>query len=62
MELPGGGARHRVVIVGGGFGGLPAARLLGHSQTDVVLIDAATTTSSNRFCTRWPWGSSRPDR
>ena len=31
--------RHRVVIVGGGFGGLPAARLLGRKPVDVTLID-----------------------
>jgi NADH dehydrogenase len=33
--------RHRVVIVGGGFGGLLAARLLGHhpDKVDVLLID-----------------------
>jgi NADH:ubiquinone reductase (H+-translocating) len=33
------GERHRVVIVGGGFGGLPAARLLGRRPVDVTLID-----------------------
>jgi NADH dehydrogenase len=33
------GDRHRVVIVGGGFGGLPAARLLGRRPVDVTLID-----------------------
>lgn len=32
-------ARHRVVVVGGGFGGLPAARLLGRGPVDVVLVD-----------------------
>jgi NADH dehydrogenase len=32
-------ARHRVVIVGGGFGGLPAARLLGRKPVDVTLVD-----------------------
>ncbi len=31
--------RHRVVIVGGGFGGLPATRLLGGKPVDVTLID-----------------------
>ncbi|MDQ6797667.1 MAG: NAD(P)/FAD-dependent oxidoreductase [Actinomycetota bacterium] len=34
-----GPGRHRVVIVGGGFGGLPAARILGFADVDVVLID-----------------------
>ncbi len=33
------GGRHRVVIIGGGFGGLPAARVLGYTDVDVVLID-----------------------
>ena len=26
------GAAHRVVVVGGGFGGLPACRFLGHER------------------------------
>ena len=34
-----GDSRHRVVIVGGGFGGLPAARWLGRQPVDVTLID-----------------------
>ena len=34
-----GDSRHRVVIVGGGFGGLPAARWLGRKPVDVTLID-----------------------
>jgi NADH dehydrogenase len=34
-----GAARHRVVIVGGGFGGLPAARWLARKPVDVTLID-----------------------
>ncbi len=33
------GASHRVVIVGGGFGGLYAARQLGRAGVDVTLID-----------------------
>jgi NADH dehydrogenase len=32
-------ARHRVVIVGGGFGGLPATRWLSHKPVDVTLVD-----------------------
>jgi NADH:ubiquinone reductase (H+-translocating) len=32
-------ARHRVVVVGGGFGGLPACRFLGKLPVDVTLID-----------------------
>jgi NADH dehydrogenase len=31
--------RHRVVIIGGGFGGLSAARRLKHAPVDVTLID-----------------------
>ena len=31
--------RHRVVVVGAGFGGLFAARRLGHMPVDVTLID-----------------------
>jgi NADH dehydrogenase len=31
--------RHRVVVVGGGFGGLPACRYLGNLPVDVTLID-----------------------
>jgi NADH dehydrogenase len=30
---------HRVVVVGGGFGGLPACRFLAHHPVDVTLID-----------------------
>jgi NADH dehydrogenase len=33
------GGRHRVVIVGGGFGGLPAARYLGGKPVRVTLVD-----------------------
>jgi NADH dehydrogenase len=32
-------ARHRVVVVGGGFGGLPACRYLGNLPVDVTLVD-----------------------
>jgi NADH:ubiquinone reductase (H+-translocating) len=33
------GARHRVVIIGGGFGGLPATRWLARKGLDITLID-----------------------
>src|SRR4051812_26255825 len=33
------GRRHRVVVVGGGFGGLFAVRLLAHLPVDVTLVD-----------------------
>src|ERR1700685_4343056 len=33
------GQRHRVVIIGGGFGGVPAPRLLGGKRVDVTLVD-----------------------
>jgi NADH:quinone reductase (non-electrogenic) len=32
-------ARHRVVVVGAGFGGLPAVRLLGRRHLDVTVVD-----------------------
>src|SRR5260221_525497 len=37
MRLP--GIMHRVVILGGGFGGLYAAKALRHAPVDVTLID-----------------------
>jgi NADH dehydrogenase len=39
MAVAEGSARHKVVVVGGGFGGLPAIRLLGHKPVDVTLVD-----------------------
>ena len=38
-QAPAQAGRHRVVVVGGGFGGLPATRLLARSPVDVTLID-----------------------
>jgi NADH dehydrogenase len=35
----GAGDRHRVVVIGGGFGGLVATRFLAHCDVDVTLID-----------------------
>jgi NADH dehydrogenase len=39
FQQPRPGARHRVVIVGGGFGGFAAARALRHADVEVTLID-----------------------
>ena len=39
MELDRSNARRRVVIVGGGFGGLAAAHALRHADVDVQLVD-----------------------
>ena len=38
-ERAGGGHRHRVVIVGGGFAGLRAAKALRRAPADITLID-----------------------
>src|SRR5437763_17166131 len=37
--MPGASARHRVVVVGGGFGGLQVVRKLRRAPVDVTLID-----------------------
>ena len=39
LPEPPSGERHRVVVVGGGFGGLPACRFLSNLPVDVTLID-----------------------
>ncbi len=39
MSAPATGRRHHVVIVGGGFGGLSAAKTLGRAAVDVTVID-----------------------
>jgi NADPH-dependent 2,4-dienoyl-CoA reductase/sulfur reductase-like enzyme len=39
LSLPVVGSRPRVVIVGGGFAGIAAARALRHGEADVVLLD-----------------------
>jgi NADH dehydrogenase len=39
MSLEGSDARHRVVIIGSGFGGLFAAKALKHAPVDVTMID-----------------------
>ena len=38
MSQPG-SSRHRVVVVGGGFGGLSAVKALRRADVDVTLID-----------------------
>ena len=55
---------HRVVVVvGGGFGGLPACRFLGHvAGSRSRSSTGGTITSSNRCSTRWRRASSRPAR
>ena len=58
--------RPSVVIVGGGFAGLAAARALARAPVDVTLVDRRTTTSSSRSSTRWrrracPRPTSPPD-
>ena len=37
----------KVVILGGGFAGINAAKALGHSKLDVWVIDKTNTTSSS---------------
>ena len=56
-------ARHRVVVVGGGFGGSAsdAARLPGNPSTSLSST-VATTTSSSLSCTRWRLGCCRLGR
>ncbi len=40
----GAGAGPRVLVVGGGFGGMMATRLLAHAEVEVTLLDRNTTT------------------
>jgi NADH dehydrogenase len=42
--VAGNGARPRVLVVGGGFGGMMATRLLAHHEVEVTLLDRNTTT------------------
>ena len=41
---PAASARPRVLVVGGGFGGMMATRLLAHAEVEVTLLDRNTTT------------------
>jgi NADH:ubiquinone reductase (H+-translocating) len=43
---------HRVVVVGGGFGGLQAALGLRHAPVEVTLVDRRNFTCSSRSPTR----------
>jgi NADH:ubiquinone reductase (H+-translocating) len=38
------GGRPRVLVIGGGFGGMMATRLLAHAEVEVTLLDRNTTT------------------
>ena len=42
VDTPAAGARHRVVIIGSGFGGLFAAKALAKADVDVVLLSRTT--------------------
>jgi len=44
---------HRVVIIGGGFGGLYAAKALRRAPVEVTLIDRRNFHLSSRCCIRW---------
>jgi NADH dehydrogenase len=49
--------RKKVVVVGGGFGGVQAAKALGHADVDVTVVDRTNhhlfqTTCSSRSSTR----------
>ena len=46
------GDRPRVLVLGGGFAGIGAARKLKDADADVVLSTSTTTTRSSRCCTR----------
>ena len=60
MSHPGATAsdRHKVVIIGSGFGGLNAAQKLKRADVDIKLIAGPPTTCSSRCCTRWRPASS----
>ncbi|MFO0825726.1 MAG: FAD-dependent oxidoreductase [Gemmataceae bacterium] len=55
-----GGSVHKVVIIGGGFGGLLTAQGLNKRPVDVTMIDRRNSTSSNRCCIRSRPGGCRP--
>lgn len=51
------GGRHRVVIIGSGFGGLNAAKALKRADVDITLISKTTTHLFQPRCIKWPPGS-----
>ena len=54
MDIPDKEGQKRLVIVGGGFGGLKLARKLKSNKFQIVLLDKITITSSNRYSIKWP--------
>ena len=53
MTAEANGGRRRVVVIGGGFGGLTVGRELRRANAEVTLVDRTTTTCSSRCSTRW---------
>ena len=51
-------AVHRVVIVGAGFAGLFAAKVLRHAPVEVTVVDGRNHHCSGRCSTSWPRASS----
>ena len=45
--------RHRVVVVGGGFGGLNVAHALAKSDVDVTIVDHDDVLGSCGSCPKW---------
>ena len=55
MEIPAQttSSNPKVVIIGGGFGGIYAARILANQPVDVTLIDRTNTTCFSPCYTKW---------
>jgi len=49
--------RHRVVVVGGGFGGINVTHALARAKVDVTIVDRTNHHLSSRCCIRWLPGS-----
>lgn len=52
-NIPSKGTKKRVVIVGGGFGGLKLARRLNDRDFQVILLDRNNYHLSSLCCIRW---------